>query len=99
MRSWRDDPAVDLTFDVNAVGGAATIFCASDGLHASAPAATPEHVGRYASTFGGPLVVLRCPPCSESRFESSKSPTARFFDLAVSLRSDSRVDRGRALRP
>jgi uncharacterized protein DUF6510 len=80
----RDDPAVDLTVDGNAVGGLlATIFGGdpTGGHGECATCHTVSMVGTLRAYMRGPGVVLRCPACAEVTVRIVETPTARFVDL------------------
>ena len=85
----RDDPAVDLTVDANAVGGLlASLFgfdltampgqCASCG--------TVSMVGTMRVYMRGPGVVVRCPACADVVMRIVETPSATLLD-ATGVRS------------
>ena len=81
----RDDPAVDLTVDANAVGGLlATVFggdiTASPGQCATCH--TVSIVGTMRAYMRGPGVVLRCPACAEVVLRIVETPTATLLDVS-----------------
>jgi Family of unknown function (DUF6510) len=81
----RDDPAVDLTVDANAVGGLlAGVFgvdvTASPGQCATCR--TVSMVGTMRVYMRGPGVVLRCPACAEVVLRIVQTPTATLLDVS-----------------
>jgi hypothetical protein len=81
----RDDPAVELTVDGNAVGGLlATVFAAdvtaSPGQCANCD--TVSLVGTLRAYVRGPGVVLRCPACADVVLRIVETPTATFVDVS-----------------
>ena len=81
----RDDPAVDLTVDANAVGGLlAGVFgvdvTASPGQCATCR--TVSMVGTMRVYMRGPGVVLRCPACAEVVLRIVETPTATLLDVS-----------------
>ena len=89
----REDPAVELTVDGNAVGGLlATIFGGdpTGGHGECASCHTVSVVGTLRVYMRGPGVVLRCPACAEVTLRIVETPTTRLVDLRglVSLRMD-----------
>lgn len=80
----RDDPAVDLTVDGNAVGGMlAGVFAAditaSPGECASCH--TVSVVGTLRAYVRGPGVVLRCPACAEVVLRLVVTPSEMLVDV------------------
>jgi hypothetical protein len=81
----RDDPAVDLTVDANAVGGLlAGVFgvdvTASPGQCATCR--TVSMVGTMRVYMRGPGVVLRCPACAEVVLRIVQTPTSTLLDVS-----------------
>lgn len=81
----RDDPAVDLTVDGNAVAGLlAGVFSAevtaSPGQCASCR--TVSMVGTLRVYMRGPGVVLRCPACAEVVIRIVETPASTMVDLS-----------------
>lgn len=81
----RDDPAVDLTVDANAVGGLlAAVFgvdvTASQGQCATCR--TVSRVGTMRVYMRGPGVVIRCPACAEVVLRIVQTPTETLLDLS-----------------
>ena len=80
----RDDPAVDLTVDGNAVGGLLTSVFAADvtGSHGEcASCHTVSVVGTLRAYTRGPGVVLRCPACAEVVIRIVETPRGLMVDL------------------
>ncbi len=80
----RDDPAVDLTVDGNAVGGLlASVFSAD--ITASpgqcAHCGTVSIVATFRAYVRGPGVVLRCPACADVVIRIVETPTAMIVDV------------------
>ena len=94
----RDDPAVDLTVDGNAVAGLlASVFAAE--VTASpgqcAHCHTVSMVGMLRGYVRGPGVVLRCPACAEAVIRIVETPTGTMVDVsgATFLRFPSSTER------
>lgn len=84
MALMRDDPAVDLTVDANAIAGLlAGLFgadvTASHGQCASC--GTVSLVGTMRVYMRGPGVVVRCPACAEVVLRVVETPRGRMVDL------------------
>lgn len=84
MALMRDDPAVDLTVDGNAIGGLlAAIFGAdvtsSDGQCATCH--TVSLVGTMRAYTRGPGIVVRCPACAEVVIRIVHTPAGARVDL------------------
>ena len=80
----RDDPAVELTVDGNAVAGLlASVFSAE--VTASpgecATCHTVSMVGTMRAYVRGPGVVLRCPACAEVVIRIVETPTHTLVDV------------------
>jgi hypothetical protein len=85
MALMRDDPAVDLTVDGNAVGGLlASVFAveitASPGQCATCH--TVSMVGTMRAYTRGPGIVLRCPACAEVVMRIVETPRATLVDVS-----------------
>lgn len=81
----RDDPAVELTVDGNAVAGLlATIFAADMTANPGecAHCHTVSLVGTLRAYVRGPGVVLRCPACAEVVIRIVETPAATFVDVS-----------------
>jgi stage V sporulation protein SpoVS len=81
----RDDPAVELTVDGNAVGGLlATVFAADVTAIPGqcAHCQTVSLIGTMRAYVRGPGVVLRCPACAEVVLRVVETPTATFLDVS-----------------
>jgi hypothetical protein len=81
----RDDPAVDLTVDGNAVAGLlASVFAAE--VTASpgqcAHCHTVSMIGTLRGYVRGPGVVLRCPACAEVVIRVVETPTGTMVDVS-----------------
>ena len=81
----RDDPAVDLTVDGNAVGGLlASVFgadvTASPGQCAHCH--TVSVLGTLRAYVRGPGVVLRCPACADVVIRIVETPSAMIVDVS-----------------
>ena len=84
MALMRDDPAVDLTVDGNAIGGLlAAVFGAdvtsSHGQCASCH--TVSIVGTMRAYTRGPGIILRCPACAEVVLRIVETPGGTLVDL------------------
>ena len=94
----RDDPAVDLTVDGNAVGGLLAAVFSAD-ITASpgqcAHCGTVSIVATLRAYVRGPGVVLRCPACADVVIRIVETPTATIVDVtgATSLRFERSADR------
>jgi hypothetical protein len=85
IAEMRDDPAIDLTVDANAVGGLlATVFgidvTGSPGQCATCH--TVSVMGTMRVYMRGPGVVVRCPACAEVVLRIVETPTATFLDVS-----------------
>jgi len=81
----RDDPAVELTVDGNAVGGLlAAVFSAdvTAGHGRCAHCATVSVMATMRAYVRGPGIVLRCPACAEVVVRIVQTPTATLVDLS-----------------
>jgi uncharacterized protein DUF6510 len=81
----RDDPAVELTVDGNAIGGVlASIFAvdvtASPGECATCH--TVSIVGTMRVYMRGPGIVVRCPACAEVVVRIVETPTETLVDVS-----------------
>jgi hypothetical protein len=81
----RDDPAVDLTVDGNAVGGLLAAVFSAD-ITASpgqcAHCGTVSIVATLRAYVRGPGVVLRCPACADVVIRIVETPTATIVDVS-----------------
>ena len=89
----RDDPAVDLTVDGNAVAGVlATVFAGdvTSGAGRCAHCQTVSLVGTLRAYTRGPGIVLRCPACAEVVVRIVETPRGTMVDVsgATLLRFD-----------
>lgn len=81
----RDDPAVELTVDGNAVGGLLASVFAADVTASPGQCAhclTVSLVGTMRAYVRGPGVVLRCPACAEVVLRIVQTPTAMLVDVS-----------------
>jgi hypothetical protein len=80
----RDDPAVDLTVDANAIGGMLEAVFGAD-VTASpgqcATCGTVSIVGTMRVYMRGPGVVVRCPACAEVVLRMVHTPTTTLLDV------------------
>ena len=85
MALMRDDPAVDLTVDGNAVGGMLASVFAVDMTGSAGQCAhchTVSMVGTLRGYVRGPGVVLRCPACAEVVIRIVETPTGTLVDVS-----------------
>jgi hypothetical protein len=81
----RDDPAVELTVDGNAVAGILAAVFAAEVTSTPGECATCHTVsvlGTMRVYMRGPGVVLRCPACAEVVVRIVETPTGMLIDLA-----------------
>ena len=81
----RDDPAVDLTVDANAVGGLLAGVFGVDVTASPGQCATCRTVSMVATMrvyMRGPGVVLRCPACAEVVLRIVQTPTSTLLDVS-----------------
>jgi len=80
----RDDPAVDLTVDGNAVGGLLAAIFGSDVTSSHGQCATCHTVsvvGTMRAYARGPGVILRCPACAEVVVRVVETPRGTYVDI------------------
>ena len=80
----RDDPAVDLTVDANAIGGLLATLFGSDvtGMAGQcASCSTVSIVGTMRTYMRGPGIVVRCPACAEVVLRVVQTPTGNLIDV------------------
>jgi hypothetical protein len=85
VASMRDDPALELTVDGNAVGGLLASVFAADVTASPAQCAschTVSLVGTMRAYVRCPGVVLRCPACAEVVLRIVETPTATLVDVS-----------------
>jgi len=85
IAEMRDDPAVDLTVDANAIGGMlATVFGAdvTGSPGQCAHCHTVSVVGTMRVYMRGPGVVVRCPACGQVVMRMVRTPTATYLDVS-----------------
>ena len=95
MALIRDDPAVELTVDGNAVAGLLGTVFAGDVTASAGRCAhcrTVSLVGTLRVYMRGPGVVLRCPACAEVVLRIVETPRGTVVDVsgATSLRFERR---------
>jgi hypothetical protein len=84
MALMRDDPAVDLTVDGNAVGGLLGMVFATDvtaAMGRCASCQTSSLVGTMRVYMRGPGVVVRCPACAEVVMRVAETPSGMAVDV------------------
>lgn len=85
----RDDPAVDLTVDGNAIGGVLEELFGVDVTATAeqcASCGTVSVVGTLRVYLRGPGIVVRCPACAEVVLRIVETPRGRRVDLAGATR-------------
>jgi hypothetical protein len=85
IAEMRDDPALELSVDANAVGGLlATVFgidvTGSPGQCATCH--TVSVMGTMRVYMRGPGVVIRCPACAQVVMRIVETPNATFLDVS-----------------
>ena len=81
----RDDPAVELTVDGNAVAGVLAAIFAADITMSPGQCAhchTVSMVGTMRGYVRGPGIVLRCPACAEVVVRIAETPTGTIVDVS-----------------
>lgn len=84
MALMRDDPAVDLTVDGNAVGGLLAAIFGADVTSGHGQCATCDTVSMVATLRAyarGPGIVLRCPACAAVVIRIVQLPSGVRIDL------------------
>ena len=85
IAEMRDDPAVDLTVDANAIGGMLAAMFGADVTGSAGQCAhchTVSVVGTMRVYMRGPGVVVRCPACAQVVMRMVKTPTATYLDVS-----------------
>jgi Family of unknown function (DUF6510) len=85
IAEMRDDPAVDLTVDANAIGGMLASVFGVDMTGSSGQCAqchTVSVVGTMRVYMRGPGVVVRCPACAQVVMRMVKTPTGMYLDAS-----------------
>ncbi len=85
IAAMRDDPAVELTVDGNAVGGLLASVFAAEMTAVPGECAhchTVSVVGSMRVYMRGPGVVLRCPACAEVVLRIVETPSATLVDVS-----------------
>jgi hypothetical protein len=81
----RDDPAVDLTVDANAIAGMLGAMFGADVTASPGQCATcrtVSMVGTMRVYMRGPGVVVRCPACAEVILRIVQTPGATLVDVS-----------------
>ena len=81
----RDDPAVDLTVDANAIGGLLATLFGSEVTAMSGQCASCNTVSVVATMrtyMRGPGIVVRCPACAEVVLRVVQTPGANLLDVS-----------------
>jgi hypothetical protein len=81
----RDDPAVELTVDGNAIGGILASIFAVDVTGSPGQCATCHTVsvmGSMRAYVRGPGIVLRCPACAEVVVRIVETPSGTLIDVS-----------------
>lgn len=84
MALMRDDPAVDLTVDGNAVGGLLAAIFGVDVTSSHGQCVTchtVSMVGTMRAYTRGPGIVLRCPACAEIMLRVVETPRGTLVDV------------------
>jgi Family of unknown function (DUF6510) len=84
MALMRDDPAVELTVDGNAVGGILAAVFGADVTSSHGQCATchtVRMVGTMRAYTRGPGIVLRCPACAEVVLRIVETPRGTLVDI------------------
>ena len=85
IAEMRDDPAVELTVDANAIGGMLAAVFGADVTGSPGQCAhchTVSVVGTMRVYMRGPGVVVRCPACAEVVLRMVKTPTGMYLDVS-----------------
>jgi hypothetical protein len=83
VAEMRDDPAVDLTVDANAIGGMLATLFGVDVTGSPSQCAschTVSIVGTMRVYMRGPGIVVRCPACAQVVMRMVQTPTAMLID-------------------
>ena len=84
IAEMRDDPAVDLTVDGNAIGGMLASVFGADMTGSPGQCAhchTVSIVGTMRVYMRGPGVVVRCPACAQVVMRMVRTPTGMYVDV------------------
>ena len=85
IAEMRDDPAVDLTVDANAIGGMLASVFGVDVTGSPGQCAhchTVSIVGTMRVYMRGPGVVVRCPACAQVVMRMVRTPTGMCLDVS-----------------
>ena len=89
VAQMREDPAVDLVLDANAIGGLLAGMFGADVTASPGECAhchTVSMVGGMRAYTRGPGIVLRCPACTEVVLRVVETPAATHLDLSGIVR-------------
>ena len=85
VAEMRDDPAVDLTVDANAIGGMLAGLFGADVTGSQGQCAhchTVSVMGTMRVYMRGPGVVVRCPACAQVVMRVVTTPTGMYLDVS-----------------
>jgi hypothetical protein len=85
IAEMRDDPAVELTVDANAVGGMLAAVFGADVTGSPGQCAhchTVSVVGTMRVYMRGPGVVVRCPACAQVVLRMVRTPAGMYLDAS-----------------
>ena len=85
VAEMRDDPAIALVLDANAVGGLLAALFGADVTGRPGECAhcrTVSMVGMMRAYTRGPGIVVRCPACTDVVLRVVETPTEMYVDLA-----------------
>jgi len=85
VAEMREDPALDLVLDANALGGLLAGLCRDDVNGSPAQCAhchTVSMVGTMRAYTRGPGMVVRCPACAQVVLRVVQTPTATYVDAS-----------------
>ena len=85
VAEMRDDPAVDLVLDANALGGMLAGVFGEDVTGSPGQCAhcrTVSVVGTMRAYTRGPGMVVRCPACAQVVLRVVRTPTATYVDAS-----------------
>ena len=85
VAEMRDDPAIDLVLDANAIGGLLAGLFGADVTGRAGECAhchTVSTVATMRAYTRGPGIVVRCPACTDVVLRVVETPTEMYVDLA-----------------
>jgi len=85
VAEMRDDPALDLVLDANALGGMLAGLFGDDVTGSPGQCAhchTVSMVGTMRAYTRGPGMVVRCPACAQVVLRVVQTPTATYVDAS-----------------